>query len=50
MGAEVKKTEKSCQQLTPDGKTGKRVQKWLAASRINFVSPEDEADYKAVSY
>ena len=47
MAAEVKKTKASCPQVTPDRKTRKRVQKWPAASRTDFVSPEDEADYKA---
>ena len=46
MATEIKKTEKSWQELTPDEKLQRRIDAWLATP-IDFVSAQAEADYKA---
>src|SRR3989338_362667 len=46
MAIDIKTTEKSWQEMTPDEKLQKRIDAWLAAP-IEFVSPQAEADYKA---
>jgi len=40
-------TDKPWQRLTPDEKLQKRMDAWLAAPEIEFVSARAEADYKA---
>ncbi len=47
MATEVKKAEKPWQEMTPDEKLQRRIDAWLAAPGINFVSAQAEADYKA---
>lgn len=47
MATRVKKAEKPWQELTPDGKLEKRIEAWLAAPGVEFVSPQAEANYKA---
>jgi len=47
MATEVKKTEKPWQELSSDEKLQRRIEAWLAAPGIEFVSLQAEADYKA---
>ena len=47
MAVEAKTTEKTWQELTPDEKLEKRIQAWLTAPGLEFVSPQAEAEYKA---
>lgn len=47
MATQTKKAETPWNELTPDEKLQKRIDAWLAAPDIKFVSPQAEADYRA---
>jgi len=47
MVPEVNRTEKTWQELTPDERLQRRIEAWLAAPGIEFVSSQAEAEYKA---
>ena len=47
MSTEAVKTERPWEELSPDEKLEKRIEAWLAAPGIEFVSPQAKADYEA---